>query len=335
LLAMLVALAAYAALFLFTRSRWLAAGNGISHTADQIALLNFEGNADLYVWDARTNEMTQLTKGHRLVQAAWSPDGGQLLLVTNEGALTLLDPDTAVTTPVDTGQIQVRDAVWSPDGRQIAFTAGGSIYVINSDGTNLARLADGREPDWSPDGRSLLFITQTEGEDGRLFSEIGAAEVAGSGRQTRLSFPGEASQPAWSPDGRTIFFLQLVRDASGGVAGAELFLMDADGGNLRQLEPPARSETYPPINHTMPLSWSPDGREILLANNAGEIYRYALETDEFTYTARGDYPIWNPGGTAIVYQKLMGRNSVCLLTDLGEECADLSLNGAELIEWRP
>ncbi len=326
------------AVFLAVRlmNQGLATGQTIPRAANQIALLQYEGYADLYALDVRTGDLTQLTQGYSLVQAAWSPDGERLLLATNEGALFLLDPGTAVTTQVDTGQIQVNNAAWSPDGRQIAFADADSVYVINSDGANLLRLAEGQDPDWSPDGRQIIFVTQTETVDGRILSEISAVNIDGSGRQTLLSFPGEAGKPDWSPDGRYIFFLELVRDANGiGVTGAELFLMNADGGNLRQLEPPTRSEEYPPVNHNIPLSWSPDGREILLADNGGEIYRYALATNEFTYAVRGDYPIWNPGGTRIAYQKLTGQNGVCLLSDLGEECDDLALNVAELTGWRP
>ena len=29
---------------------------------------------------------------------------------------------------------------WSPDGRQILFTSGGSLFVMNADGSSVARL---------------------------------------------------------------------------------------------------------------------------------------------------------------------------------------------------
>ena len=57
------------------------------------------------------------------------------------------------------------DPAWSPDGRRIAFSAinplGGrhleaEVYVMNADGSALARLTNGAAnefPAWSPDGR--------------------------------------------------------------------------------------------------------------------------------------------------------------------------------------
>jgi TolB protein len=43
---------------------------------------------------------------------------------------------------------------WSPDGQQIAFGSlrdggGWHIYVMNTDGSGLRRIASGSEPDWS------------------------------------------------------------------------------------------------------------------------------------------------------------------------------------------
>ena len=58
--------------------------------------------------------------------------------------------------------------VWSPDGQKIAFTSrrdasglwGGSIYVMNADGSAQRRLTRGAGfvVGWSRDGRKVAFV---------------------------------------------------------------------------------------------------------------------------------------------------------------------------------
>lgn len=59
---------------------------------------------------------------------------------------------------------------WSPDGEHIAFTHGGYIWTIDTDGNNARQLLPTQQdveitvqecPRWSPDGQQILF-TQSE-----------------------------------------------------------------------------------------------------------------------------------------------------------------------------
>ena len=58
-------------------------------------------------------------------------------------------------------------------------------------------------------------------------------------------------QPAWSPDGEKIAF------SSNPDGNGDIFVMDADGSNIRRLTHTPDGEQFP--------SWSPDGEQIVFA----------------------------------------------------------------------
>ncbi|WP_420129885.1 hypothetical protein [Longimicrobium sp.] len=119
------------------------------------------------VIDLRTGRRRLLTRG---TNPAWSPDGQWLVFTRHPGK-----PGARVTLHVirtdGTGERVVftqqrrdmrrgpkypapggwpRDPVWSPDGRRIVFTkyfqTGGTLWIINADGTGLRRLSERIEP---------------------------------------------------------------------------------------------------------------------------------------------------------------------------------------------
>ncbi|MGI0005903.1 MAG: TolB family protein, partial [Nitrososphaera sp.] len=104
---------------------------------------------------------------------------------------------------------------WSPDGTKIVFAAGkanGGIYVVNLDGSGLAKLtSSGQKPDWSPDGTRIVFSANgtllITNSDGR------------SGFETLPSFSG-GEFPRWSPDGTKILFSK----------GDGLYVVDLEAG---------------------------------------------------------------------------------------------------------
>ena len=107
--------------------------------------------------------------------AKWSPDGTRIVLTKSFDIYTM--------NPNGTGLVRLTDGfrttppsysiqpAWSPDGKKIAFvTDRGSpgpgvglmeIYVMNVDGTGVARLTDNSandwHPSWSPDGTRIAF----------------------------------------------------------------------------------------------------------------------------------------------------------------------------------
>jgi Tol biopolymer transport system component len=147
---------------------------------------------------------------------------------------------------------------WSPNGSQIAFSAGGTLSVMNADGSNITSLNVSMVNDpglggisWSPDGSKIAFAGY--GDNDR---EIFVVNSDGSGITNLTNWPtgcqdgtltpdprftgdgcGSGTMdfhPSWSPDGSKIAF-------SSNRGGSNLLvIMDADGTNQRvQYDPDA------------------------------------------------------------------------------------------------
>jgi hypothetical protein len=143
----------------------------------------------------------------------------------------------------------------------------GAIVEVAIDGSAARRLTsepDGvasaldLQPDWSGAAGRLVFARETYTTDGTGSVPKLYAQRDDTAEATRLTGGSDVDRyPAWSPDGATIAF---SRDTNGAF---EIFVMDADGANLRQLTTDnARFEESP--------AWSPDGRRIAYTSTAGQ-----------------------------------------------------------------
>jgi len=122
---------------------------------------------------------------------------------------------------------------WAPDGATLAFVSDRSgspqIYVQPTAGGTALRLTFqgnyNQSPAWSPKGDKIAFC----GRDERLVFDLFLVDV-GSKEITRLTQDqGNNEDPAWSPDGRHIVFSSTRTGTS------QLFIMNADGANQRQI----------------------------------------------------------------------------------------------------
>ncbi len=211
--------------------------------------------------------------GGEIMDADWSPDGSRVALVwTCEGAcrptpdrygLYVADRSTGEMVRIANG-LSIDAVDWSADGSRIAYLTGGSIIIVDPDGTDPVQLTNhpGLEGDslsWSPDG------TQIAVGDG--MGGVYVVHVDGSAPQLLAE---DARFPAWSPDGSTI----AVR------IDCKLVLMPADGGaatatiDLSALAGGTRSRRCGDNSMLAPTPkpvWSPDGSSLVIPVSANAI----------------------------------------------------------------
>jgi len=174
------------------------------------------------------------------------------------------------------------EATISPDGRKIVFTSlrdgDLDIYTMDADGSNVRKLTDELGYDggafFSPDGTKIVY---------------------------RAYHPRSPEQIA---DYRRLLGQRLVRPTT-----MELWVMDADGSNKRQITN-FGAASFAPFFH-------PDGKRVIFASNLGdragrdfEIYLIGLDgsgLERITTSPEFDgFPMFSPDGRHLVFASNRG-----------------------------
>ena len=244
--------------------------------------------------------------------------------------------------PEDLKKIKtVSDLQISPDGKRILFTVAtvndredgydSHVWVIPSAGGTPSQFTygDGRDSNsrWSPDGRNILFLSTRGKEKGvKLFV------ISAHGGEARpiCSMPRGMEKLVWSPDCKQILFLsrvqaeeepekkksdvKVIRKLVYKLTGLgffhdtrrHLFVVDADGGKLKQLTEGESDITS--------ADWSPDGKDIAFVANMTEDADHTLIKDVWVISSKGGAPkkltggrwhmdsvSWSPDGKRIAF----------------------------------
>ena len=236
----------------------------------------------------------------------------------------LANEDGSAVTPLVAGG----GPAWAKHGRQIAFSAGGSIHVIGVDGSGDRVIADrGSEPAWSPDGRSLVFVNWRVGDG----SEIDVVNVDGSNRRSLFDSGHGSSSPKWSPDGqRIVLSIGSFADWCFG-----LWIVNADGSGARQIGGAAVGRPYAPGNDCFSgnvssladgwlPAWSPDGSEIAFVSDYARghsihVARADGSARQLRVPGPAYDPDWTPDGRLIYTKGPFDAPTRIFISDGGTE----------------
>jgi TolB protein len=210
-----------------------------------------------------------------------------------------------------TGFIQLTDLeahnyypVYSPLGGSIVFSSnqnGGvfDLFLFIFEGSRLIQLTEqiGNvvSPSFSPDGSKILFANRASVGPTSLWT----VDSTGENADLLYSGPNTIVAADWSPAGDTVAFAMAVDQPD----AYEIFLIGADGSNVRQL-----TRGLAGIGGS--LDWSPDGKYLLIyAGPAGDknIFRIDVAAETAAQLTNGGNNAacsFSPDGQWIAFNSL-------------------------------
>jgi len=262
---------------------------------------------NLYLVNVDGSGLTELTDStENDTPGAFSPDGTLLaynVFLREDGAdgVYVMSPDGTNPRLVTDGGPSDWFLSWSARGRML-FLRGrmgpADYWTANADGSDPARILKNEgcnyPADWSPDGQNLVVCQCNLTPADPTACSLSVVDQQGNMVRHLLEDDSRMPySPRWSPDGSHILFLSRTPHGT----PDSLFVMDADGANVRSL--------YQfPINGNWSLPWwSPDGSQVALTTG-DDIVAVSLADGSSRTVAAGKnitYLAWSPSGEQIAY----------------------------------
>jgi len=173
------------------------------------------------------------------------------------------------------------------------------IFVVEVASGQVRQLTTGNHYEhsieWSPNGEEIAFVSNREPNEDQFFNyDLFTLKVA-DGTIRRLTATENAEyRPRWSPDGKTILYQATKRgltDLETTMEDTHVWLIDADGGNRRELGSMIDNRQGPP-------AWAPDGSAVYFTvQERGHVRLYRLPVSggqpEVMINERGTVGAWS------------------------------------------
>jgi tol-pal system beta propeller repeat protein TolB len=204
------------------------------------------------------------------------------------------------------------------------------ICLMNADGSDRKQVTDAEATAFyasiSPDGQTIYFSSRRTGNFEIYSINNGLWVTKPDGSNPHAITTSDDIDPTWSPDGSMIAF------ASSRAGARQLFVMNADGTNVRQVtdlkDMGGRS------------SWSPDGTRLAFyAGPAGDHNIYIIHVDgtnlvQLTNSGDNLGPSWSPDGNWIAFASFRdGNNEIYIIHPDGTDVTNLTNN--PISDWQP
>jgi dipeptidyl aminopeptidase/acylaminoacyl peptidase len=185
-----------------------------------------KGQKQLYLREgiAPPRQLTNV-KGY-LAEPRWSPDGKSIAFLFIENARRAAGPLVAMSRAVGVIEEHIEEqrvAVIDVRTRAMRVVTPADSYVYHFD--------------WSPDSMRLAAIAAPgSGDNNYWIATLNVVDVGAMSMKSVYKPELQIANPRWSPDGTRIAFIEgLMSDE--GATGGDLFVVDAGGGNPRNLTP--------------------------------------------------------------------------------------------------
>jgi TolB protein len=211
--------------------------------------------------------MTALQAGLTDWDPTWSPDGESMVWLKMGGLPPSVDlwwsnadgSDSRNLT--DDGATEMMPA-WSPDGKQIVYVSDKdgeqNVYLMDVESGNITRLSDHEvgdiNPVWSTDGSQILFVAEQDIPLVTGTVQFFLVNPDGSEMRPFTEDDTFAGGLRYSPEGGQVAYM------SNEEGSWHIYVMDADGANVRQVTDGNSNNLYP-IWRPVPAEEAQEGQE--------------------------------------------------------------------------
>lgn len=205
---------------------------------------------------------------------------------------------------------------WSPDDSRIAFVKNDNnvsgtndIYSIKIDGSDEIKLTNQNDnfcPQYFPDNKSIIFSSSNN-----TWAGIYIMNINGSNKQLLTPQNKSFGDPKISPNGNMILI------TSNDWNGSQIFVMNSDGSNLKQITFTVSSKIFPghPRDGNCNPVWSPNSNklayvsyengspDIFIINSKGTGNKRLTDTP-----LRDENPVWTKDGNYLLFSSNRNLN---------------------------